>query len=60
MITMHSVGLPYSDGFLEQMQDDVEDLATDYKKSGGRIEDVKILKEAARVIRMIRADNEAG
>lgn len=60
MITKHKNGLPYSDDFLNQMKDDIEELAADYKKSGGRIGDVTVLKEAARVIQMIRADNEEG
>lgn len=58
MKTTHSGGISYSNSFLEQMQEDVAELAKDYLKSGGRKEDVETLKQAVRVIRMIRADNE--
>ena len=52
--------MPYSDDFLTTMKDDLEQLAIDVKKAGGEKAYIDALLNAARVIRIIRAENEAG
>lgn len=59
-VVVNSIGRPYSDLFLTMMSDDLEMLAEDMRKAGCSAERVNKIKNAARVVRVVQAENAAG
>lgn len=50
--------VPYSDSFLQQLQDDVRELALDRRASGGTKKEEMQLLKAAMLIGFIRMEND--
>lgn len=58
MITKQAGGLPYSYDFLDQLTEDLRQLAVDREKSGGTPAEATKLLRAADLVRRINNENE--
>lgn len=57
-ITHNESGKPYSDDFLNQLYDDLHQLAIDYEKAGGSTYQAEKLLKAATLVKNIERNND--